>query len=132
MMKLLENSLSNQASSYNVMLTRVLALLSDLLSSNWKPFECFHENLPKAYLSCRRYFVGSIDILFLFLASQELRVELDKLLKQKIAQPDMKLSVGTGTDNKESELLRAIIDLITSEENTNWVRDWIEARYICH
>ena len=44
----------------------------------------------------------------------------------------MKLSVGTGTDNKESALLRAIIDLITSEENTNWVRDWIEARYICH
>jgi len=51
---------------------------------------------------------------------KELRVELDKLLKQKIAQPEMKLSVGTGADNKESALLRAIIDLITSEENTNW------------
>lgn len=51
---------------------------------------------------------------------KELRVELDKLLKQKIAQPEMKLSVGTGTGNKESALLRAIIDLITSEENTNW------------
>lgn len=37
----------------------------------------------------------------------------------------MKLSVGTGTDNKESALLRAIIDLITSEGNTSWVRDWI-------
>ena len=33
----------------------------------------------------------------------------------------MKLSAGTGTANKESALLRAIIDLITSEENTNWV-----------
>lgn len=51
---------------------------------------------------------------------KELRVELDKLLRQKIAQPDMKLSVGTGTGNRESALLRAIIDLITSEENTNW------------
>jgi len=70
--------------------------------------------------------------LFLFLRSQELRVELDKLLKQKIAQPEMKLSVGTGADNKESALLRAIIDLITSEENTNWVRDWIDKRYLCH
>jgi len=70
--------------------------------------------------------------LFLFLPSQELRVELDKLLKQKIAQPEMKLSVGTGADNKESALLRAIIDLITSEENTNWVRDWIDNRYLCH
>ena len=69
---------------------------------------------------------------FLFLPSQELRVELDKLLKQKIAQPEMKLSVGTGTGNKESALLRAIIDLITSEENTNWVRDWIDNRYLCH
>ena len=70
--------------------------------------------------------------LFLFLPFQELRVELDKLLKQKIAQPEMKLSVGTGTGNKESALLRAIIDLITSEENTNWVRDWIDNRYVCH
>ena len=69
---------------------------------------------------------------FLFLPSQELRVELDKLLKQKIAQPEMKLSVGTGAGNKESALLRAIIDLITSEENTNWVRDWIDNRYVCH
>jgi len=51
---------------------------------------------------------------------KELRVELDKLLKQKIAQPKMKLSAGTGAGNKESALLRAIIDLITSEENTNW------------
>ena len=50
-------------------------------------------------------------------------MELDKLLRQKIAQPEMKLSAGTGADNKESALLRAIIDLITSEENTNWVRD---------
>lgn len=70
--------------------------------------------------------------LFLFLPSQELRVELDKLLKQKIAQPEMKLSVGTGVGNKESALLRAIIDLITSEESTNWVRDWIDNRYLCH
>lgn len=70
--------------------------------------------------------------LFLFLPSQELRVELDKLLKQKIAQPEMKLSVGTGAGNKESALLRAIIDLITSEESTNWVRDWIDNRYLCH
>ncbi|XP_078362233.1 ATP-dependent DNA/RNA helicase DHX36-like isoform X2 [Oculina patagonica] len=54
---------------------------------------------------------------------KELRVELDKLLRQKIAQPEMKLSVGSGTGNKESALLRAIIDLITSEENTNWVRE---------
>ena len=63
---------------------------------------------------------------FLILLSQELRVELDKLLRQKIAQPDMKLSVGTGTGNRESALLRAIIDLITSEENTNWVRDYCD------
>ena len=33
----------------------------------------------------------------------------------------MKLSAGPGTGDKESALLRAIIDLITSEENTNWV-----------
>lgn len=70
--------------------------------------------------------------MFLLLVSQELRVELDKLLRQKIAQPEMKLSVGTGTDNKEGALLRAIIDLITSEENTNWVRDWIDICYLGH
>ncbi|XP_015774501.1 PREDICTED: ATP-dependent RNA helicase DHX36-like [Acropora digitifera] len=51
---------------------------------------------------------------------KELRVELDKLLKQKIAQPKMKLSAGTGVGSKENALLRAIIDLITSEENSNW------------
>ena len=33
----------------------------------------------------------------------------------------MKLTAGPGTGDKESALLRAIIDLITSEENTNWV-----------
>ena len=33
----------------------------------------------------------------------------------------MKLRAGPGTGDKESALLRAIIDLITSEENTNWV-----------
>ena len=33
----------------------------------------------------------------------------------------MKLSAGPGTGDKESALLRAIIDLITSEESTNWV-----------
>lgn len=51
---------------------------------------------------------------------KELRVELDKLLKQKIAQPKMKLSAGTGAGSKEIALLRAIIDLITSEENKTW------------
>lgn len=51
---------------------------------------------------------------------KELRVELDKLLKQKIAQPKMKLSAGTGAGRKEIALLRAIIDLITSEENKTW------------
>ena len=49
-------------------------------------------------------------------------MELDKLLKQKIAQPKMKLSAGTGAGSKEIALLRAIIDLITSEENKTWVR----------
>ena len=56
MMKLLENSLSNQTNSHDVMLTRELSLLSDLLSGNWKPFQCFHENLLKAHLSCRLHF----------------------------------------------------------------------------
>ncbi len=44
----------------------------------------------------------------------------------------MKLSVGSGTGNKESALLRAIIDLITSEENTNWVRDWVDIHHPCY
>lgn len=70
---------------------------------------------------------------FLVLPWQELRVELDKLLRQKIAKPDTKLSVGTGTGNRESALLRAIIDLITSEENTNWVSVcWVPFRISWH
>ena len=108
------------------MLTQVLVILFDWSISNWKPFQCFHDDLPKAHVSCRLRFPRPwqlIFYLFMVLPFQELRVELDKLLRQKIAQPEMKLSAGTGADNKESALLRAIIDLITSEENTNWVRD---------
>ena len=132
-MKLLENSPSvTRRTLTTLSLTRVLALLFDWLRSNWKPPSAFTRICQKRACHVGVIFVVSIDILFFVLASQELRVELDKLLKQKIAQPDMKLSVGTGTDNKESALLRAIIDLITSEENTNWVSDWIYTRYFCH
>ncbi|XP_074635335.1 ATP-dependent DNA/RNA helicase DHX36-like isoform X1 [Acropora palmata] len=60
---------------------------------------------------------------------KELRVELDKLLKQKIAEPKMKLSAGTGVGSKENALLRAIIDLITSEENSNWRKQRAMADY---
>lgn len=54
--------------------------------------------------------------------SQELRQQLDKLLKQKISQPDMKLTVGSGASDTDAALIRAIIELITSEDTTSRVR----------
>jgi len=50
------NLLSNKTNSYDVMLTPVLVLLFDWSISSWKPFQCSHEDLPKAHLSWRLYF----------------------------------------------------------------------------
>ncbi len=47
---------------------------------------------------------------------QDLRVKLDELLEQKIANPSLRIIAGSSTERSEEMLLSAIIDLITTEE----------------
>ncbi|XP_020915911.1 ATP-dependent DNA/RNA helicase DHX36 [Exaiptasia diaphana] len=53
---------------------------------------------------------------------KELRAQLDKLLERKIAQPGLRLVVDSSQDHRATELLHAIIDLITTEDSKNWKR----------
>ena len=55
--------------------------------------------------------------------SQELRHQLDALLKQKIANPSMELyTPQNGRPSPSSQLIEAIIDLITTEDYSQQVR----------
>ena len=57
---------------------------------------------------------------FIFCIDQDLRQELDRLLRQKINKPGM---IQWGQDCKEGRIMQAIIDLITTEEEHDQA-DW--------
>ena len=60
---------------------------------------------------------------YVVLLSQELRRQLDATLQQKIAQPRMELyTPGSHAPSPSSQLIQAIIDLITTEDYSEQVR----------
>ena len=77
--------------------------------------------LKPSYLNTR---YSQLDILYIYhFSTQDLRSALDRLLEQKIAQPQMKLCVVRSASDINSQLLHAIIDLITTEESTSKVQN---------